>query len=505
LQRLAFVILALLACEWTVDHNRLFAQEDDETSSVQEPVLFEDNVDTSTPVTDSLDDRLNALEQEIEMLKARPVAAPPKPVDPIGMTGKWNNGMELNSNNKAFKIHVGGRAQLDSVFYQNSSSFNNTGGAKDQDSVNFRRGRLRVDGTMYEIFDFAAEYDFVNEFNINPGEIASETNHATVTAVTDLWINIKQVPWIGNLKIGSFKDPIGMEHLTSSRFLEFMERSPIQDTFTGAFNNGFLPGIQAWDTYDEEHGTWATGFFKNTTNIFDNGYGDGEYVWTSRLTYLPIYEDDGDVLLHLGVAGSMRDPNNDVLRYRSRPSLRNGAPSGINPIFIDTLTFGCSHQDLLGLELAGNYGPFNFQSELMNSWTNNTTVPYGPFAGTNLGTAYVNSFYVEGLYFLTGETRPYERKQGVFTRVIPNENFKWGKGLGAWQVGARYTRTDLKTTSIDGGILQDVTLGLNWFLNPNMKFQFNYVLAKGTPPTVGPARGLNGVANGFGTRLAIDF
>jgi hypothetical protein len=38
-----------------------------------------------------------------------------------------------------------------------------------------------------------------------------------------------------------------------------------------------------------------------------------------------------------------------------------------------------------------------------------------------------------------------------------------------------------------------------------MKFQFNYVLAHGTPPTVGPSRGLDGVANGFGTRLAIDF
>ena len=77
--------------------------------------------------------------------------------------------------------------------------------------------------------------------------------------------------------------------------------------------------------------------------------------------------------------------------------------------------------------------------------------------------------------------------------------------MGAWQVGTRYSRTDLKSTGIDGGILQDVTLGLNWFLNPNMKFQFNYVWAYGNAPTSGAARGLNGTAHGFGTRLAIDF
>ncbi len=505
MRKYELILLTFFTCGWAFDAASLPAQEVRPTSQTLEPVLFEETTETSTPVTDTLDARLKALEQEIEVLKARPLPAPPKPVDPLGMNAKWNNGLELNSNNKAFKIHVGGRTQIDSTFYQNKSSFNNTGGATDEDSFNLRRGRLRVDGTMYEIIEFAAEYDFVNEFNVNPGTAPTEANNAAVPAVTDLWVNFKEVPWIGNLKIGSFKDPIGMEHLTSSRYLEFIERSPIQDTFTGSFNNGFMPGIQAWDTFDEEHGTWATGFFKNTTNIFDSGFGDGEYNWTSRVTYLPLYEEDGDYLLHLGVSGSIRDPNNGSLRYRSRPSLRNGAPSGLNPVFIDTTTFLCSEQDMLGLELAGNYGAFSFQSELMNSWSQDTISPVGPLAGLNVGTAYVNSFYVEGLYFLTGESRPYERKGGVFARVVPHENFKWGHGLGAWQVGARYSRTNLRDVGIDGGKLQDVTLGLNWFLNPNMKIQANYVWSDGIAPVIGTARGLSGSAHGFGTRLAIDF
>ncbi len=500
MKRFVLATLSLLACGLVSDPASLYAQA---------PDLLQDAPATvPTPVTDTLDARLKALELEVQALRARPVPEikPAPTPDPLGMSAKWNNGLELNSNNKAFKIHIGGRTQVDSVFYQNSNSFNNTGGVTDQDSVNLRRARFRMDGTMYEIIDFAFEYDFANQFNVNPpAPSSSEANYAAVPAVTDLWINFKQVPIVGNIKVGNFKDPLGMEHLTSSRYLEFMERSVIQDLFTGSFNNGFTPGIQAWDTFDGEHGTWATGFFKNNTNIFANGQGDGEYSWTSRLTYLPIYEDNGDVLLHVGIAGSIRDPNNGTLRYRARPSLRNGPPSGLNPIFVDTGTFACSQQDLLGAELAGNYGAFSFQSEYMNSWSQNTISNVGPLAGMNVGTASVNSWYVEGLYFLTGETRPYDRKAGVFTRIVPQENFQFGKGTGAWQVAARYSRANLNDPGINGGQMQDATLGLNWFLNPNVKIQTNYVWAYGNQPIYGTARGLNGVAHGVGTRLAIDF
>ncbi len=500
MKRFTLAALSLLAGGLMTDAASVYAQQ---------PALFQDTVASETPVTDTLDARLKALEQEIQILKARPVPEiKPAPIpDPLGMTGKWNNGLEFGSNNKAIKVHVGGRTQIDTVFWGNSHSMDNTGGITSQDAVNFRRARLRIDGTMYEIIDFAFEYDFANQFNVNPGTPATEANNAAVPAITDAWVNFKEVPMLGNIKVGNFKDPLGMEHLTSSRYLEFMERSVIQDLYTGAFNNGFTPGIMAWDTYDEEHGTWATGFFKNNTTIFGSGVGDGEYNWTSRLTYLPLYEDNGDYLIHMGVSGSIREPNNDAIRFRARPSLRNGPPSGLNPIFLDTGTFGSNQQDLLGAELAGNFGAFSFQTELMNSWTQNTIPSVGPLAGLNVGTGYSNSWYCEGLYFLTGETRPYDRKAGVFTRVVPKENFKWGKGLGAWQLGARYSRTDLRSTGIDGGQLQDVTLGLNWFLNPNMKIQTNYVWADGTGPAAGfgPTRGLNGTAHGIGTRLAIDF
>jgi phosphate-selective porin OprO and OprP len=92
--------------------------------------------------------------------------------------------------------------------------------------------------------------------------------------------------------------------------------------------------------------------------------------------------------------------------------------------------------------------------------------------------------------------------------VVPHENAFFTKsgdgttgGLGAWQVGFRYNYLDLNDKGLNGGILNDYTAGLNWFLNPNMKVQFNYsitdrqsIIAKH-----------DGVIQGFGMRFAHDF
>jgi phosphate-selective porin OprO and OprP len=42
---------------------------------------------------------------------------------------------------------------------------------------------------------------------------------------------------------------------------------------------------------------------------------------------------------------------------------------------------------------------------------------------------------------------------------------------------------------------------VNWFLSPNVKIQFNYVLERRDAP----AEGVSGWINGFGVRAAYDF
>ncbi|MBA3313457.1 MAG: hypothetical protein H0T47_09245 [Planctomycetaceae bacterium] len=427
--------------------------------------------------------------------------------DALDMKASWHNGVEIESKDKKFRLHVGGRIQTDAVFWDDAEAFRGAGGAGDEDSVLMRRARFRIDGTMYEWIDWAAEFDFVNSANFNQNfESTNDRNVINVPAPTDLWVNFKDVPVVGNVRVGNFKESFGMEHLTSSRYLPFLERSFNQDAFYGPFNNGFSPGIALWDTYNDERGTWTTGLFKDLANPFGYDVGDGGYAWTSRLTYLLWYDEatEGSSLFHVGLSNSLRDPADDRLRYRIRPSLRNG-PGPYNPALLDTSRFPADTVDYVGAEAAWNFGSLTVQTEYTGGFLSDVTGVQGAYARRPIGSEYVQGGYVQALYFLTGEHMRYDRKSGAFGRVIPDENASASRLFmsGAWQVGVRYSHLDLASSeALDGGVLDDWTFGLNWYLNPNMKVQANYVLAHRDVP---PARGESGSLNGFGMRLAYDF
>lgn len=429
----------------------------------------------------------------------------------------WNHGVEWMSPDKAFKVHVGGRTQFDTVWYQaESGALTGAGGLGSQDGVGFRRARLRVDGTIYESIEYVSEWDFVNTVNANPGVAGApgattENTVINVTAPTDVWVRFKDIPFIGNIQVGNIKEPIGFEHLTSSRYLNFMERSYNQDLFTGAFNNGFSPGIMAHNTYAEEHGTWAVGLYKNTANVFAWNVGDGEGAVTGRVTYLPFLDEECHQLIHIGLSGSLRDPDQNRVRYRTR-DMRQGNGS-LATVFADTGFFTASQAYFAGAELVGVNGPLSFQAEWIGAWNTDavsqaSSATMAPIHA--LGTVYVQNFYVEGHYFLTGETREYEKKAGAFGRVIPLKNARWKGGCyqpGAWQLAFRYDHADLNDSGVDGGRLNCYTFGVNWFLNPNMKVQANYALTERDRgiSQVQTATVDNGLIHGFGMRLAYDF
>jgi phosphate-selective porin OprO/OprP len=161
-------------------------------------------------------------------------------------------------------------------------------------------------------------------------------------------------------------------------------------------------------------------------------------------------------------------------------------------------------------ELVVVLGPWSFAAEyyaaIIDQVVNRITP--APAAAVNAGSYFGQGGYVEALCFLTGEHREYDKKLPRFGRVIPNENFyctggKCGRivSRGAWQVGARYSWIDLNDNGIPGGRLDDITIGLNWFLNPNAKIQWNYSLGwRNAPGTAA-----DGLVHGLGTRLAFDF
>jgi phosphate-selective porin OprO/OprP len=168
------------------------------------------------------------------------------------------------------------------------------------------------------------------------------------------------------------------------------------------------------------------------------------------------------------------------------------------------------------------YGSLFIQSEWVGNYTTNaaaaTTGPTGAVTrGADQGTLFYQSFYIQGLYFLTGEHRVYDYQKGLVGRVIPNENaFAYRTasgpifGRGAWQVKNRLNWIDLNDKQIRGGRLLGYTTGFNWFLNPNAKFQFDFDAMHryaGGGQGAAPSAAFNtyGMIYGFGTRFAADF
>jgi phosphate-selective porin OprO/OprP len=116
-----------------------------------------------------------------------------------------------------------------------------------------------------------------------------------------------------------------------------------------------------------------------------------------------------------------------------------------------------------------------------------------------------NGWYVYGSYFLTGEQRPYEASEGTFGRVKPKSIVGKG-GHGAWELAARYSSIDLTDSGIEGGKEDDLTLGVNWYATPNIRFMGNYIYASTDPTSVVeyPASG-NEKVNIFQLRAQLDF
>lgn len=445
------------------------------------------------------DQRIGMLENNISGLMKRLNA----PRAAIGNFG--GDGLFFTSTDGNFKNHVGAVVQWDYIGMGPSSGVTSPNVFGLQDSVTARRLRLRGEGTMYEHFDYVFECDFAlalqNYDTANPGNPFSGLQGTTanggsglqggntggVMQPTTIFITAKDIPVLGNMRIGNQQSWFSMEHIESARFLDFMERAPIMDAFSGANNNGYAPGVSVFNNTPDKNAGLQLGFYKN--NVYDSGYAfDMGNAWTlgGRAIWTPYYDEEtkGRYLVHTGFGSEYRTMNRSLsaqdngtnIRIRSRGDLRN-ASSTIDPNYADTGNFYAENQLLFDPELVVQYGSLLLRAEYCASLLQGAR----PFQGSavSLGDhVFMYGGYAEALYFLTGENRDYNRVSGVFNRVIPKNNANFSEcHYGAWQVGVRYDYLNVNSRGINGGQNQDGTFGINWFLNPNLRFQCNYVLS----------------------------
>jgi phosphate-selective porin OprO and OprP len=261
---------------------------------------------------------------------------------------------------------------------------------------------------------------------------------------------------LANVAIGKQKEGIGLEMTENARDLPFMELSVMSTAST--FFESHVVGVRFSNAILGGRMTWSGGWFNNWLDD-DLSFSESGQIFAGRVTGLAMDQDGGRELLHLGVSAVYREAPNGSFKVKSIPEVYEA------PDFVDTGSFPAGHATSVGGELAAVQDAFTLSAEYMATYVSSPQTGNPDFSG----------FYVMATYALTGETRPYDHETGAFGMIRPSApfSFKHG-GCGAWEVGARYSKIDLTSGTVNGGVFDRWSGALSWYPTAQFRFEFNY-------------------------------
>lgn len=391
---------------------------------------------------------------------------------------------------------------LSGVFQADIVSFNQDDASRQQlgvieNGADFRRARLGAKAAVSNNMNAFMQMDFAF-----PGR----------PTFTDLWVEWTDLPLLGNVKVGQWKQPFSLEVVSSFRYTTFMERSLLFIPFT-PFRH---MGVGFYDHSEDLMSTWAASVIRTGQDQYGDSLStSGGNGFVSRLTRLAWYDEasDGRSYFHVGSGYFLDVPPRHTRRFRTIPEIFAGehaggavgtsgiaVPGAINgtPFFVDTGNItNIDAVHTFGLEAMLVHGPFSLQSEAMAAVVDQEVQD----------TAVLGGMYVQAGYFLTGEHRPYDRANGAIGQVKPFEDFfrvrtdrGVERGKGAWEVAARWSYIDLSDANINGGSMHDVSAGLNWYSNANCKVVVNVIHS-----WLESANGVQSETSALGVRTQVDF
>ena len=249
----------------------------------------------------------------------------------------------------------------------------------------------------------------------------------------------------GTLKIGHFKVPVGMEEVSSTNNIIFIERNSPNTALVDARRLGI-----GYDYYGDAVGFQSMAYGRG---MGDNESGDDPIGLAGRFIYAPKM---GDNQLHLAASVAYEDVRDyDAVRYRDRPEARADGNR-----LVDTGTISDVDTTMkMGLEAAYQAGPFHMVAEYFNVDADRNTGEDPSFSG----------YHIYGVWNVTGEQRGY--RNGVFRSLKPGSPDR-----GAWELALRYSSLDLDDAGFQGGTQDNIPLGVNYYPNANVRFMLNYIM-----------------------------
>lgn len=369
-----------------------------------------------------------------------------KEEDKTALKGRFRDGFTFESGDKQHSISVTGRVQAD---YRNFSE--NSTNANSADTFDVRRAYLGVQGKFFNDWTFDVTADFASTSG-------SPSSHLDVA-----WLNWGRFQGL-QARAGQFKMPFSLEELTSSRFIDFQERSLVNSLVPAKERGAML------------HGTPFKGVFYGAA--LSNGAGKNTNETNS-------VQDSQDVIARLGANAAEWFGNKDMVLHVAGAYSTGTIPGGASPVgsgvrtegrgltFFNPAAFGGADvdRDRAGAELSLAFGPVKAQGEYVKSSFETTT------AGAGVDRD-IEAWYAEALWLITGEKYADAYRSGAYGTIRPKNALGSGGGWGAWEIGLRYTDFDAEDFPAIVGQSRKAeayTVGLKWIPITNVRFLLNYV------------------------------
>jgi phosphate-selective porin OprO/OprP len=349
-----------------------------------------------------------------------------------------------------------------------------TAHARDLNSgSNFRRARIGIDGKAYGDWDYSILFDFGGAGEEDAGHIQ------------EMWVQYSGLKPF-HARIGAFVPAMGLEDQGSTNGQPFLERPADADIGRSLAGGDFREGAEIWASGDRWFGSaTVSGRVVGVVNSQATGVAqpfDAPLNFLGRAAFIPFKGDDW--LIHVGGHGSYVDRPADTggpdapastITFQERPELRVDGTR-----LISTGALNANHASTLGGELAAQWRNFYIEGE----YDQYTLERRNPTAGqTN---PKFNGWYVEGSWLLTGEARKYNLNTFAFDAPTIDHPFSPADGTwGAFELAARYSDMDLNyhaglpgvaptTDAVRGGEQRITSIGMNWYMNPIVRFMLEY-------------------------------
>jgi phosphate-selective porin OprO/OprP len=267
-----------------------------------------------------------------------------------------------------------------------------------------------------------------------------------------------------------------LEELTSSRFIDFVERSLVNELAPARDRGAMLYGdlMQGLVSY-------SVGGFNGTGEDTSDNNSDKDLA--ARLAFTPFRTSDSFWLKGLQLAGNVTWGNQDGSTSAQGRTI--GRTNNRFRFFAPQTTRG--ERLRYGGDLAWLIGPaaLKFEYDVQT----NEREGQGP-GGVNLDDVTATGWYVSATYVLTGEDK---LRSGNVVPRKPFIPFSAQRGLGAFEVGIRWAELDFSSDDpvnfFDGNLTparipgggttaensaQSLTLGANWYFNEWTRLMLNW-------------------------------